>query len=343
MEDFKTVSSLDELLIYAYEVEQGAPLLPLRLEGPITLALHIQGSSWDRRIDKRSAQYVLALQGVFDNLLEEYFPDVNGEKLLVKVNTQEGSWESFADISPFLQQTADKMTDIELFITVMTVIAAAAGIPMWKRYQDRCERVELERERTKQMEIQATTTRMEETEKTAREAEQQRTLRASCASAQSRVDSSPERYAAYERPVRGLVKTMEEKDTIDVCNMGDDIPALVAQKCGPRRAPRSEEEVTYADGSYTVNSRRYDEGEVVLELMQGTTSIKGYLWQFDGNDRAAFMASLDRHEREDSLPFSMELQLNVVHTRKKLKHAIIVGEGEPRKGKNCLPLDSILH
>ena len=38
-------------------------------------------------------------------------------------------------------------------------------------------------------------------------------------------------------------------------------------------------EITYADGCYVVNSRRYDEGEIVLELEQGNTQIKGYLWQ----------------------------------------------------------------
>lgn len=96
-----------------------------------------------------------------------------------------------------------------------------------------------------------------------------------------------------------------------------------------------------AGGLTCVGQRRFTGTEKIC-LEQGSTSIKGYLWQFDENDRAAFIASLDKHEKEDSLPFSMNLQLNVIHTRRKLKHAIIIGEGAPRKGKAYVQLDDIL-
>lgn len=50
----------------------------------------------------------------------------------------------------------------------------------------------------------------------------------------------------------------------------------------------------------------------------------------------------DRHEKVDELPFSMDLQINVLHTERKLESAIVIGEGHPRQGKKCIPLDDIL-
>lgn len=337
-----TMKSMDDLFRYAHELEQGAEFMPVQLAGEFTLALHIEGKSWDKRIDRRTAQYVIALQTAFDDILEEFAPEADRRELLVKVENREGSWESLADITPFLMELVGKMTDGQVFISVITAIGGVAGIPMWSRYQARKEKVDLERERTRQVELQEQTRQKEEEEKTEQEIARQETLKEAFRALQARADADPEQYASYERPVRAIIKTMERDDTVKVYETEDNIPAESAKKCGPRRAPRSEEKITYADGSYIVNSRRYDEGEVVLELEQGSTSIKGYLWQFDENDRAAFIASLDKHEKEDSLPFSMNLQLNVIHTRRKLKHAIIIGEGAPRKGKAYVQLDDIL-
>ena len=61
----KTIQSLDDLFIYAYEVEQGISVLqPIRLDGDFSLRLHVKGDSWDKRIDERSAQYIISLENV---------------------------------------------------------------------------------------------------------------------------------------------------------------------------------------------------------------------------------------------------------------------------------------
>ncbi len=335
MEETKIIHSLDELFIYAYEVKQGATLLPMALEGDFFLTLHIEGPSWDSRIDQRSANYILSLQSVFENLISEYDPKADSQKLLVKVDNKEGSWISSADILPFLSNLVDKMADIEIFWSVVTAIGAVAGVVMWSRYQKR--KVKEAEEKTKQ-------TALEESSKI--EMERQRTeqefLKLSYMAVQALADSRPEQFSGYETPIRTIAKTMENTDTMSVEGIPDKIPADMVRKCGPRRAPRSEETVTYADGSFIVKSRRYDEGEVVLELMQGSTTIKAYLSQLDESDRSDFIASLDKHEKEDELPFSMDLQLTVTHTKRKLKSAFIMGEGLPREGKKCRTLDDIL-
>ncbi len=220
------------------------------------------------------------------------------------------------------------MTDTEIFMSVVTAIGAIAGVVMWSRYQKRKEK-EAE-EKTRQMEIDTSSRR------------EQDFLQLSYMAMQALADSRPDQFSGYETPIRKIAKTMENSDTMSVEDIPDKIPADMVRKCGPRRAPRSEEIVTYADGSFIVNSRRYDEGEIVLELMQGSTSIKAYLSQLDENDLSNFIASVDRHEKEDELPFSLDLQLNVIHTKRKLKHAVVIGEGLPREGKKCIPLDDIL-
>ena len=75
MEEVKVISSMDELFIYAQEVSMGAELLPIKLDGAFTVSLHIQGRTWDKRIDRRTAQYVISLQNTFDELLEEFAPE----------------------------------------------------------------------------------------------------------------------------------------------------------------------------------------------------------------------------------------------------------------------------
>ncbi|MGN0008677.1 MAG: hypothetical protein ACI33N_03355 [Desulfovibrionaceae bacterium] len=342
MSDVKVVTSMDELFFYVQELNQGAEFTPIQLNGNFTISLHIKGKSWDKRIDSRTAQYVIGLQTAFDDILEEFAPEAEKDKLLVKVENREGSWDSLADITPFLTEVVSKMTDTQTFMSVMASIAGIAGIFIWNRYQTRREKEIAEQEHTRQAALLEQTRQKEEEEKTKQEIARQETLREAFRGLQAHADADPERYASYERPTRNIIKTMAQDDTVELYEKTGGIPAKIAQKCGPRRAPRSEEVVTYADGSYIINSRRYDEGEVVLELQQGNTSIKGYLWQFDENDRAAFIASLDKHEREDFLPFSMNLQINVIHTRRKLKYAIIIGEGTPRESKICVQLDDIL-
>lgn len=269
------------------------------------------------------------------------------------------------------------MTDMEIFMSVVTAIGAIVSVVMWSRYQKRKESEAAEKikqmerhkketeEKTKQIEIQENeaaekTKQMERQKEEAEEKTRQMEIEASSKieierrrkeqdllqlsymAMQVLADSHPDQFSDYESPIRNIAKTMENSDTMSVEDIPDKIPADMVKKCGPRRAPRREGIVTYADGSYIVNSRRYDEGEIVLEQMQGSTRIKAYLSQLDENDLSNFIASVDRHEKEDELPFSLDLQLNVIHTKRKLKHAVVIGEGLSREGKKCLPLDDIL-
>lgn len=317
MSNYKTIASLEDLFVYVNELEQGAEFQPIKLTGKISLALHIEGQSWDGRLDKRTAQYVVDLQKTFEQFFEEYTSEEAPHDLLIKVGSRQGSWESFADITQFMNILVGKMTDEQSFYLLAYAITLIGGYKIFKRFMDRKENAEIEQERN-------------------------RTLQAAFQALEKRVGYAAETMTNYERPVRSLVKTLDDNDTITIGETAERMPAYEAKTCGPKRAPRSEETLTYADGNYTVNAKCYDEGEVVLELEQGGQTIKAYLSLFDEQDRKEFRESLNQHEQEDALPFSIDLQLNVYHTKRRLKYAVVVKEGAPREGKNCKPLSQII-
>lgn len=214
------------------------------MDGSFFLTLHIDGPSWDDRLDKRSAQYIISLQAAFDNLIEDFAPDIPVEKLLVKVNIRKGSLETVAEVTDFLKSLVSKMSDIQIFISIMTALAATAGYLMWSRYQQRKENVELEHERTEQVRAQKTeeTTReqehteqvkVHEKEETAREQERQETLRAAFAALQLRADTAPDQFGAYERPIRTIAKMLDASDTVIIGDTNDKIPADMAKKMWP--------------------------------------------------------------------------------------------------------------
>ena len=223
---------------------------------------------------------------------------------------------------------------------VVIALAALAGYLMWSSCRQRKENREWEHERTRQTEIR-------ESEKTEREKVRQETLRAAFVAVQLRAAASSAHPGSCERAVRTRTGMTEAADTATAGETMDKLPADMAQKGDPTkgdpcRMPRSEGSATCADGRYIVNSRKYEEGEMVLELQQGNAKIKGYLSLLDDNDKEELIKSLNKYELEDNLPFAMDLQINVIHTKRKLKYALIIGEGMPREGKICVPLDSVV-
>lgn len=96
-EDARIIHNFDELFLLAVDMEQKGALMPISLKGSFPISIHIRGDGWDKRIDKRIAQYVLNLQSAMDDILEEYAP--GSEKPLLKVESRDGSSNTWADIS----------------------------------------------------------------------------------------------------------------------------------------------------------------------------------------------------------------------------------------------------
>ena len=205
-------------------MEQKGALMPISLKGSFPISIHIRGDGWDKRIDKRIAQYVLNLQSAMDDILEEYAP--GSEKPLLKVESRDGSSNPWADISEILNIVFSKMNDVEIFISFIMAIAGCCGYFILSRYQDRKEHVELENEKTKQFYM---------LNKSVIDAI--RLLR-------GEADENSDKYAGYERPMKNLINRTDDRDTIEIGDNNELIPAEIAKKCGPKRAQRSFERTT---------------------------------------------------------------------------------------------------
>ena len=224
------------------------------------------------------------------------------------------------------------MTSTDMLAAAAAVTGAIAACTMWSRLQARKEKQE--QKHTRQTELQ---------EHAKVEAAREETIQAACKVLQARAAAHQERRALQEAPCRTTAADGMPADAAG-CPGAARESSLAGQAVQHGYCSRvwREEKVTYADGAYIVNGMHCDEGEVVLELRQGSTIVKGYLSALDKNDFRAFISSLARHDLGDELPFSLDLQANVLHTKSRLQHAVILGEGAPREGKRCLSLDSIL-
>ena len=324
MSDTKKISSFEELLQYAADVHDGGRYLPVEICGDITFSLRIEGKSWDGRVDRRSAQYMLSLQDAFDNLAAEFDPECMKERPLVKMGVSEGSFWSSVDISSFLSSLVKNMSGAEPFWAFVVFIGAISGCYVWSRHKSSKDHEVSEIEKTKQIDSIVGIAQ-----------EAVHTL-------QTFADSNPQQYSRYERPIKALIKTMHKEDTISFNEFEDKIPAEDAKKCGPKRLPRSEEQTTYCDGEYIIRGDNLDEDEMIIELEQDGTPVKGRLDQMDEADKAAFIEAYAKRMMTERGSFTMNLQLNVVHTGRMLKYAMILGEGEPRPGKKCKKLVDVL-
>lgn len=257
----KKIYNLNELYIYAAQVlQKEITYEPVKiLEGDFAISLHIIGSTWDKRIDPRIAKYVLLLQDSFDDLLVEYSEQATYDEatLMVKVEAREGSALPWTDISGFLKSVCTPMTPEMTFIEILVAIGGIAGAYYVHRYFEykKAERSIEKDERLAELRKDE----QEMHEQTIREAIKVLALQAQVA---------PEKFTSYERPVRHIVRTLEDEDTIQI---GDStlIPADIARQINPKRLPRTEEQLTYGDGPYILEKRIYSEGELVLELSQG--------------------------------------------------------------------------
>lgn len=330
----KEVQNLNDLFIYAAEVtRKEVTYEPISITGEnFAISLHIEGPTWDKRVDPRIAKYVLLLQNSFDDLLAEYSDSATYEETppMVKMEARDGSSLPWTEISKFLKHVLTPMTPEKTFIAVLVAIGAISGAYYVHRF---CQWRETVRDSEKNEYLGEM--RLREME--ARE----KTLQVAIDALAARAQAEPEKFTSYERPVRHIVRTLEERDTLQIGH-SQPIPADIVKQLNPKRLPRSEEQLTYGDGAYILKKRNYEEGELVLELSQGDIDIKAYLWQLDEADAKNFVDALNDREQQENLPLTLDLQINLIHTARRLKYGVILGMGDPRKGKVCKTLETLV-
>lgn len=325
MVESKKITSLEELFVYANAVHEGKEdFKQIEITDRLKSSLHVIGKSWDAKVDKRIASYVLSMQSTLDDIANEYAPDVKDKLPFIKIEMKEGSTIAECDLTEIIKAVIEKMDSGDILWSIAIALFCYTGKAMWNRYQERKEKKDCKQEET------------------IAEIARQDTLRVVFDTLRKIVDDDPNRFASYERPIKNIVGKMTTGDSIKLDISTEAISFEDIKHCYPKRPTKNEEQTTYADGIYTIKSRNYDEGNIVLELEQENVLVKGYLWQLDETDLASFIDSLNHLEKTAELPFEMNLQINIIHTSKRIKYGIIIGEGLPRVGKKCVKLTDII-
>lgn len=324
----RRLDSLDDLFEYAsILLGDQAGFEPVELGAKsYCFKTTVSGESWDNCLDVRHARYVQALQ----QSLEELYIEAGAsekpldESPLVRVRLERGSSDMWPELFQFLSGIVTPMTDVQTFITIMTGIAGLTGCLAWGRH------LTFKSEKHRADSSNAALSEHEETKR--------RIFEPLIAYA----SNNPGLSAIGEKPVRSLVASMGDNDTISFDEKeGTQIPRADAKKSLPR-SPRSVAQTSYADGEYLLEKMDYSQGELVLYLAQDGISVRTYTTELSTEDTDALFKDIMTRQKTEELPFSIAVQVNVRHTPKRIQHGSIMGLGPARSDKSHRELSQIL-
>lgn len=205
------------------------------------------------------------------------------------------------------------MNNWQSFIVCMTAILAVVGYFWYDRYLDSID-----------------------------SSEKNKTLRAAIEAIEKRSEFDAERISHFEKSLKALSLTFDENDKIKFPQAEKELTAYEMRQFTPKRAKKIEETTTYADGIFTVLGRHYDNDQIIIDLEQHGIKFDAKLDFLDENDQNSFIDIINKKERNESLPFVISLQINIIHTGKRIKYGFILGKGQKRQKNNIKTLDTIL-
>lgn len=296
------IGTLDELLAFMWEVSEGMakPKDAELLEGCASMPIRLQGATWDKRIDNRSAEFVLGLQRVLDEFCIQH-PEVFGDNApLLKVAIREGSGILDPDFWALIREAIPNM-NAKTAAVLITLIVTMGGYQAWDRYQTSQDNA-----RAQEVSVQAI--------HAMRDIALQQGMN----------------VAKAEVPFRKLANQLDETDRISVAD-GPVLPAKEAKKAVKNSTGKTAEVVVPCDGSYFLERIDLTKSMPVLELSQGDYKVKAYLEHLSDSEKKAFLKMIDDRleKKQGSLLFNV--QIDVRYTGKKVKFASILGVGNPRK------------
>lgn len=294
------IERLEDLLVYMWGIAQetvqpgSAELAPSCCKIPI----RIQGVTWDKRIDVRSAQFVRGLQRELNDFCQNY-PEILGSQApLLKVAIRDGSGILDPDFWALIREALPNMNKNTAAVLI-TLILTLGGYQAWDRYwasQDEARKQEVT--------VQAV--------QGLRDVAMQRGL-------------DP---VKTERPFKKLTTSLADDDRISVAG-GPILPGIEAKQIVKIRSPRTTEVITPCDGAYILEKLDLTGQAPVLELSQGDFSVKAYLEHLSPEAKQGLLDFIDER-LENRQAVSLNLQIDVRYTGKKVKYGSIVGVGTAR-------------
>ncbi len=319
------ISSFEELIEYTSQVLRNEiEFAPVKFTTDTLIApLKVDGGDWEKRMDVRHAKYMMALQEAIDSIIATNVPEkLEHDRFLIKAELKEGSSDIWPDFSG-IAKLVEGMTDKQKFCSIVLAIFCAAGYATYDRHLDYVEKKSAQDTEVRKLEAH------EETKRRAFEPIRQV------------IDSDPEQYAQYEKPVTKMASMLEEGDTIAFVGEGE-VPAEEAKNIKPNRPSRTKKSITPCDGNFLLEKETYSLGEPILYLEKDGITVRAYTTFLDDDQQRALAQEIADRKLTEELPFALSLQINVEHTGKSILKGVILGIGEPRPDKEHKLLSELL-
>lgn len=295
------VKELDELIEFMWKVSEGKakPGDAELVEGCASMPIRLQGVTWDKRIDNRSAQFVLDLQRELKAFCQQN-PDVfGGDVPLLKVAIRQGSGILDPDFWALIKEAIPNM-NAKTAAVLITLILSMTGYQAWDRYQTSQDQA-----RTQQVAVQAIQSMRDVAMKEGLDP------------------------VKAETPFRKLTRQLADTDQVSVAG-GPVLPAKEVKQLVKAPKTRTPEVAAPCDGEYHLEKIDLTKPMPVLELSQGDYYVSAYLEHLTNAAKKDFLKSIDDRIESQQAPLILKVQIDVRYTGKKIKFGSIVGVGSPR-------------
>lgn len=324
---FMSVAGTDYALWNLVDLSQ------FRLEVEVT----IHGTGRDGRADASSARLIQDLQ----RQVRHAFGDIGGirtggRRTMLRVAVSPGSDRFKIDFTEIGKEALRKMQPSQITRVLSLIAFLGTGWLSYSIYSKAdvekflAEQITIRERQMGEHDERLLKIQADSTEKTLQ-------------SAKALVEAVAQEHAAKgedpQKPIRKFVRSMRKKEAISV----DGGPRLVKAQAIENLAPKPDVGAMYfvhADGPYSLLGVDLIEGAQGLRISQGDEHTTALLGRLDPKLKDEILATVDRSMSERK-NVDMPLQVDVFFTALGIKHAVVIGVGQPRSGMRHFPLDDI--
>jgi hypothetical protein len=271
-----------------------------QVEQGLELRLKLKGEKWKGVFNKSIARFLIELDGAVEKELQRNGVDVQaGQDGLVVLRIEEGSLEAFLEFGPKLLKAFRKMTPREQ-ITLSMVLLAAIGVWKSDAIIDSLNKPEIDK-----IASQEKVEMIKEV-----------------------VQAVNENTRELQKPMRSLIKTMDENDTIILPGMEKDMKAEMAAD-ELVKGTRSAKKNFYIDHPYIVQAlSTKNPNNWTITLKYGEVSFVAKLQLTEDEMKTLLKDFQEAHSKGQNI--APDLHINAEITSKGVKSASVVSMGKPR-------------
>lgn len=298
------IDSLDALLIHSGKVLEGeatwdeVELLPRAIVVPVVT----NGQGWDKRIDARGARLIQSLQSQADRIYANFPEALPAKAPHIKVEAKEGSNGLEFDLTQVIIALINRCPPETISMVIYALIAGGLGLGGLFLYWRHRENTQDKRLIEKAMEFNKAVV--------------------------SEALGTTKDLAA---PIKEYVASLRKEDTISVAGTTP-VTAPEAKKALRRRREAQPVHHVSGDGRYHLMALALRQHPPVLILEQGGEKLDALLQRLDHRTRTSLVQQVEAAMAEQALPRTIDLQLDVYFSPRKIKYGAVIGIGAPREG-----------